>query len=158
MIVDYWLIRKGNFHVPSLFTKEPSSPYTYYKGWNIRAIVAWLCGVAFTVHGVAGNLKPGSVNAASSNMYRLGFLLSLAMGSLVYYVACLIWPVQLYATSAEGPTSFEAMAASEGFFEGESPDTIRGVVIGSGHSGQDSEVGSNRKGVGSESVSEKYDV
>ena len=151
MIVDYWIIRRGNFHVPSMFTKDESSPYTYYKGWNFRAIVAWLCGVAFTVHGVAGNLRPGSVNAASSNMYRLGFLLSLAMGSLVYYVACKIWPPPVYASGVEGPTGFENMADSEGFFEGESPDSIRGVLSGVGQV-------DGQKGSGRESVSEKHDV
>lgn len=40
MIVDYWLIRKGNFHVPSLYVSSPASPYSYYKGWNLRMLAA----------------------------------------------------------------------------------------------------------------------
>ncbi|KAK2001953.1 putative uracil transporter [Colletotrichum falcatum] len=129
MIVDYWILRRGNFHVPSLYTKAESSPYTYYKGWNLRAVVAWLSGVIFTVHGIAGNLDPDSVNQASKNMYKLGFLLSLLMGSLVYYVACLIWPPQVYPTGLDSDVSmgFESMAASEGFLPGEGIETIRGV-------------------------------
>ncbi|KAH8174152.1 hypothetical protein LIA77_05571 [Sarocladium implicatum] len=131
MIVDYWLIRRGNFHVPSLFTKEPSSPYTYYKGWNPRAIVAWIAGVAFTVHGIAGNLDPDAVNDANKNMYRLGFLLSLLMGAGVYYAACLIWPPPVFpAHLGNQSMAFENMADSEGFLYGESPDTIRGIAGG----------------------------
>ncbi|KAF4340516.1 allantoin transport [Fusarium beomiforme] len=131
MIVDYWIIRRGNFHVCSLFTKDPSSPYTYYKGWNLRAIVAWIAGVAFTVHGIAGNLNPNSVNQASKNMYRLGFLLSLLMGMAMYYVLCLIWPPPVYPEgSIDGSMVFEYMADSEGFFYGENTDTIRGIVDG----------------------------
>ncbi|KAJ8110771.1 hypothetical protein OPT61_g6467 [Boeremia exigua] len=127
MIVDYWVVRRGNFHVPSLYILSPTSPYTYYKGWNLRMLAAWVAGVAFTVHGVAGLLDPGSVATASKNMYKLGFLLSFGMGGLVYYILCLIWPVPILPVGAEQQLGFEQMAANEGFFENEGLDTITGV-------------------------------
>lgn len=130
MVADYWLIRKGNFHVPSLYVCSPESPYTYYKGWNLRMLVAWASGVAFTVHGVAGSLNPDSVAAASKNMYKLGFLLSFCMGGLIYYVLCWIWPVQILPLGSERILTFEEMAANEGFFEHESIGTITGVLDG----------------------------
>lgn len=154
MIVDYWVIRRGNFHVPSLFTKDPDAPYTYHNGWNFRAIAAWVAGVAFTVHGIAGNLDPDAVNDSSKNMYRLGFLLSLLMGATVYYAACLIWPLPVYPTTVvDGPMEFEAMAESEGFLERESPDTIRGIIRAVTPEDQD-----GLKGSAQQSVSEKYSV
>lgn len=157
MIVDYWILRRGNFHVPSLYTNACGFPYTYYKGWNLRAVAAWIAGVAFTVHGIAGNLDPNAVNQASKNMYKLGFLLSLSMGALVYYMACLIWPPPVYPSGFESETTsgFEDMAASEGFFPGESVDTIRGVLSAIDGTGV------NRvsvKKIGTESVSEKSPV
>jgi NCS1 family nucleobase:cation symporter-1 len=130
MIVDYWVIRKGNFHVPSLYISNTESPYTYYKGWNLRMLAAWVAGVAFTVHGVAGSLNPKSVSDASKNMYKLGFLLSFCMGGLVYYVLCLIWPVQVLPKGLEQEMGFEQMAANEGFFDHESIGTITGVLEG----------------------------
>ena len=135
MVVDYWLIRHGNFHVPSLYTMDAGAPYTYWHGWNLRAVAAWVAGVAFTVHGVSGALHPDSVNQNSKNMYKLGFLLSFAMGSFVYYVLCLIWPPPIYPQAIPGGEAssdlmrFEHMAASEGFFPGESYDTIKGVLM-----------------------------
>jgi NCS1 family nucleobase:cation symporter-1 len=134
MIVDYWLVRKGNFHVPSLYVTNTEAPYTYYKGWNLRMLPAWVSGVAFTVHGVAGSLSPGSVNAASTNMYRLGFLLSFLMGGLVYYVLSLIWPPKILPGDMDksGKPGFEMLAANEGFFEHESVATITGVLYGQG--------------------------
>ncbi|KAJ5008180.1 hypothetical protein K4K48_006357 [Colletotrichum sp. SAR 10_66] len=154
MIVDYWMLRRGNFHVPSLYTKDAGSPYAYLNGWNLRAIAAWIAGVAFTVHGIAGSLNPNAVNQASKNMYKLGFLLSLTMGALVYYVACLIWPPPIYpeGSESEATMGFEDMASSEGFFAGESVDTIRGVLsaVEGGNVGQ-----VEGKGAGTESVSEK---
>lgn len=130
MIVDYWAVRKGNFHVPSLYVDSPKSPYTYYKGWNLRMLAAWVAGVAFTVHGVAGSLDPDSVSDASKNMYKLGFLLSFLMGALVYYVLCLIWPVPILPEGEERELVFEEMAVNEGFFDHESVATITGVVEG----------------------------
>lgn len=126
MVVDYWLVRRGNLHIPSLYSRDAGTPYTYWKGWNLRAIVAWLAGTAFVIHGVAGALEPSLTNQASKNMYKLGFLLSFLAGSAVYYIACLVFPVPIYPTGRQDmPTTWEYMADSEGFFEGESVDTIR---------------------------------
>ncbi|KAK8108786.1 permease for cytosine/purines- uracil- thiamine- allantoin-domain-containing protein [Apiospora sp. TS-2023a] len=136
MVVDYWLLRRGNLHVPSLYTKEAGTPYAYYHGWNPRAVAAWVAGVAFTVHGIAGSLDPAAVNQASKNMYKLGFLLSFSMGAGVYYVLSLIWSVPVYPSGHnpsdyDGDTeSFEYMARSEGFFPGETVDRIRGILVG----------------------------
>ena len=63
-------------------------------------------------------------------MYKLGFLLSTCMGGLVYYILCLIWPVQILPRGAEQPLAFEQMAANEGFFEHEGIGTITGVLEG----------------------------
>jgi NCS1 family nucleobase:cation symporter-1 len=132
MVVDYWIVRKGNFHVPSLYTKAPGTPYAYFHGWNIRALVAWIAGVAFTVHGIAGSLDKNSVNQASKNMYKLGFLLSFSMGCLVYYVSSLIWKMPVYPENCfpEQGMRFEYMAPSEGFFDKESVDSIVNVLDG----------------------------
>ncbi|KAL4969789.1 nucleobase cation symporter-1 family protein [Aspergillus stella-maris] len=143
MIIDYWIIRKGNFHVPSLYTKDPGSVYSYYHGWNLRSIAAWAGGVAFTVHGIAGSLDPESVGAASKNMYKLGFLLSFAMGCFLYYVFNLVWPVSAVPgeEAVRGGTKlgFEVMARTEGFLEGESVQGIRmgftGVEVREGEKG-----------------------
>jgi NCS1 family nucleobase:cation symporter-1 len=130
MIVDYWLVRRGNFHVPSLYTSSPGSPYLYYKGWNLRMMAAWVAGVAFTVHGVAGSLDPDSVAEASKNMYKLGFILSFLMGGSVYYSLCLIWPVQILPIGTGRQLAFEELAANEGFFDHENVGTITGVLEG----------------------------
>jgi NCS1 family nucleobase:cation symporter-1 len=121
-------VRKGNIHVPSLYVYSPESPYTYYKGWNLRMLAAWIAGVAFVIHGIAGSLDPDSVNQASKNMYKLGFILSFSMGGLVYYILCLIWPVQLLPQEWGRPLVFEELAANEGFFDHENVGTMTGVL------------------------------
>ncbi|RDW56762.1 hypothetical protein BP6252_13985 [Coleophoma cylindrospora] len=130
MVVDYWVVRRGNFHVPSLYVMDPTGPYYYYKGWNLRMLVAWICGVAFTVHGVAGSLRPESVSQASKDMYKLGFILSGSMSGALYYIFCLIWPVAILPASStmQEPLEFEQLAISDGYLEGESVQTITGVI------------------------------
>ncbi|KAL4894278.1 permease for cytosine/purines, uracil, thiamine, allantoin-domain-containing protein [Aspergillus ambiguus] len=134
MVVDYWLIRHGNLHIPSLYSRDPCAPYTYWRGWNLRAIAAWAAGTAFVIHGVAGELDPDMTGQGSKNMYKIGFLLSFFMGSAVYYAGCLLFPTPIYPQGRQDtPKTWEYMADSEGFFHGESPDTIRqgnGTVAG----------------------------
>ncbi|KAF9892145.1 hypothetical protein FE257_002551 [Aspergillus nanangensis] len=127
MVVDYWLVRRGNLHVPSLYSRGPGNPYTYWKGWNLQAIAAWLAGTAFVIHGVAGALNPEMTGQASKNMYKIGFFLSFLMGATVYYVGSLVFPSPIYPEGREDmETRWEYMAESEGFFAGEDVDTIRG--------------------------------
>lgn len=130
MVVDYWISRNGNLHIPSMYAYNPESPYFYYKGWNLRMLAAWVAGVAFTVHGVAGSLDPESVSDVSKNMYKLGFLLSFCMAGVVYYITCLIWPVQTLPHGMHRSLAFEELAINEGFFEHESISTITGVLDG----------------------------
>ncbi|KAF2769609.1 hypothetical protein EJ03DRAFT_241149, partial [Teratosphaeria nubilosa] len=53
-IVDYWLCRCGNVHVPSLYRPDEGSPHYYTKGFNARAYAAWAAGVVLVVSGIAG--------------------------------------------------------------------------------------------------------
>lgn len=134
MIVDYWVVRKGNFHVPSLYVVDAAAPYTYFRGWNLRMVAAWVAGVAFTVHGVAGSLDPRSVGEASKKIYKLGFLLSFFMAGLVYYALSVVFPPRVLPGDMDmvGKPGFEMLAANEGFFEGESVATITGVLESEG--------------------------
>jgi NCS1 family nucleobase:cation symporter-1 len=69
-IVDYWLIRHGNIHVPSLYRASSISPYYYKYGFNPRAYGAWVAGVVSSISGIAGVLKPGTVPQTAVNLYN----------------------------------------------------------------------------------------
>lgn len=44
--VDYWLTN-GNVFISHLYSGDKSNKHYYYhKGWNIQALVAYICGVA----------------------------------------------------------------------------------------------------------------
>lgn len=124
--MDYFVVRKGNVHIPSLYNGHPSSPYWYEGGFNIRAFVSWACGVAIVIHGLAGSFIP-NYNVNSKHLYSLGMLLSFATGAMIYYVLNLIWPVRIYPLDhMDVPQTREYMAATDGFFE---DDTIVGAPV-----------------------------
>ncbi|KAK4627328.1 Allantoin permease [Fulvia fulva] len=117
MIVDYWLSRRGNIHVPSLYRPDSSSPYYYTKGFNPRAYTAWLVGVVLLISGISGAIDPGSISQTAVNVYNCGFVLSFTGAAVMYYVLCRIWPIQLYPRGRhedEGKR-WESMVPTEGF-------------------------------------------
>ncbi|EME82746.1 uncharacterized protein MYCFIDRAFT_80362 [Pseudocercospora fijiensis CIRAD86] len=133
MIVDYWISRRGNLHVPSLYRPESGSPYYYTRGFNIRAYVAWAVGVVLVISGISGAIKPGSVSQTVVNVDNCGFILSFTGAAVTYYILCLIWPVQVYPRGPHENESkeWEVMVPTEGFFSDGSPlpDYIRSNML-----------------------------
>ena len=116
-VVDYWFVRKGNVHIPSVFIGGPKSIYWYKYGINPRAYVAWLIGVVLVVHGVANALHPGSLGIASTHIYYMGIILSSLAGGGSYYIICLIWPPKIMPDHhADEPVVWEGLSKTEGYF------------------------------------------
>ncbi|CAK1356728.1 Allantoin permease [Cercospora beticola] len=118
MIVDYWIARKGNVHVPSLYRPEEGSPYYYTKGFNIRAYIAWAIGVGLVISGISGAISPGSISLTAVRIYNCGFVLSFAAAGVVYWAFCWIWPVEIVPVGrrrGEERMEREEMVLTEGF-------------------------------------------
>jgi nucleobase:cation symporter-1, NCS1 family len=49
LIIDYWVIRKTELDLPSLYLRDGA--YRYSKGWNVPAVVATLAGCAVALLG-----------------------------------------------------------------------------------------------------------
>ncbi|KAL4969928.1 nucleobase cation symporter-1 family protein [Aspergillus stella-maris] len=136
MVVDYYLIRRGNLHIPSLYNPQPETPYFYTSGFNVRAFISWAAAIALVIPGVSGALNPGSIGTAAVRIYDLGFLVSTSVAGVLYYCLCWVWPVRMFSGHYEGREigmGFEGMKASEGFFGDESfvPGYLESSVEGS---------------------------
>lgn len=118
--VDYWLIRNGNIHVPSLYSTSSDSPYFYLEGFNLRAFGSWAAAVLLVLPGVSGNLHSGSIGLAAVRIYNMGFLLSTVTAGVLYYISCQIWPVRVYPPQRDDqPKTWEFLRHTEGFFPGD---------------------------------------
>ena len=87
LIVDYYLIRGTQLDVDQLYLEK--GKYSYNKGWNVAALIAFVIGVAPNV--------PGFLNAAFPNTfpdislifkitYTYAWFVGLALASLIYFV------------------------------------------------------------------------
>ena len=78
LVIDYYLIKRQHIDMNDLFSAEPTGAYYYYKGWNVRALIAFAIGALFSIATV---LIP-----ALTKLEGYGFLLGAALGGIVYWV------------------------------------------------------------------------
>ncbi len=121
MIVDYYIVRKGNLHVPALYDPSKGSLYMFSFGTNFRAVFAWLGGMAMGLPGLIAAYQPKLVGVTATRMYSMAWILTTFMAMFLYAVVCLIFPVRVYpAAFSEIRVKWEFLGPSDGFFDGES--------------------------------------
>ncbi|KAI9641435.1 hypothetical protein NHQ30_010242 [Ciborinia camelliae] len=92
MVCDYYMLTKGNVFVGHLYNgSKTNEHYYYYRGWNVQAIIAYICGVALPFPGFIGTLG-ASVSTSATNLGRLGWILSFSVSFVVYFALCKAWP------------------------------------------------------------------
>ena len=75
LLSDFWLVRKGKgFDVYNMY--KPGGIYWYTGGWNPRAIVAFVIGMAPLVPGLVYSINPqiGGISQGILNLYTLSWL------------------------------------------------------------------------------------
>ncbi|WP_227429419.1 NCS1 family nucleobase:cation symporter-1 [Psychrobacter sp. I-STPA6b] len=78
LVADYYLIKKQQLDVNELFNDSPTGAYYYHKGWNIKAVIAFVLGGIFSIATV---LVP-----ALSQWEGYGFLLGAILGGFFYWI------------------------------------------------------------------------
>ncbi|TGO82803.1 hypothetical protein BPOR_0755g00040 [Botrytis porri] len=92
MVCDYYALTKGNVFIGHLYNgTKANKHYYYFHGWNVQAIIAYICGVALPFPGFVGTLG-ASVSQSATNLGRLGWLLSFSVSFVVYFALCKVWP------------------------------------------------------------------
>jgi NCS1 family nucleobase:cation symporter-1 len=122
IIIDYYITRKGNVHVPSCYNGKKSGLYWFTAGINLCGVAAWLIGTSMGIPGLIGQYQPQIISAAAQNMYRMGWLLTFTTSATLYYALTLFIKPQIFPTGFEStPLEREWLAneGREGFYEGE---------------------------------------
>jgi len=89
MLIDYFVLRRGNLNLIDLFTLSSEGRYYFFHGFNLRAFAAFVIGFLLPLPGFAASFGH-DINIAATHMYSLGWVLSFLMGCLSYYVICLV--------------------------------------------------------------------
>ncbi len=74
-IADYYIVKKRNIDVMALYQGKDGR-YWYQNGWNIKAIIAWVCGFILPT---LGSFGVPALKWVSANGYIVGFVIGLAV-------------------------------------------------------------------------------
>lgn len=84
MMVDYYLIAKGEVNVPALY--QENGEYRYQGGWNINALIAAAIGALFS------SILPNFTSVLPDWWGVYGWFFGVAIGGGTYYVLRLLRP------------------------------------------------------------------
>ncbi|WWD03446.1 hypothetical protein V865_001498 [Kwoniella europaea PYCC6329] len=93
MLVDYFLVRKGNLDIGALYDGSSDSKYFYTFGTNWRSIVAFIVGFVVPLPGFIGSFGTVTVSQGAMRLFYLGWELSFVFGGITYWVLCLVFKV-----------------------------------------------------------------
>lgn len=88
---DYFW-RKGNLHVPSLYTNAPGSAYRYSYGTHWRAMAAFVLSIFPTLPGFAGTFPGNKVALGWTHLYYISWLYCIVSSSLIYLFFLVVVP------------------------------------------------------------------
>lgn len=148
VLTDYYVVKRGNIHVPSLFRPAPGSLYYYTKGWNLKALGCWVCAATFGIPGLVGSYHPTWVGAAATKIYEMGWIITFFSASAFYYAVNMLLSAQVHPdgySETVSSKSFESYAATDGYLDGDALVefpvlSVHDGLVGSGDSTASQEV------------------
>lgn len=93
IVVDYWGCRRRRLSVRALYKMHGTHKYS--KGVNFRAVVAFVCGIAPNMPGLAAVTGQKGVPTGARYLYSLSWLVSIVISGVVYWVLFLVWPFEV---------------------------------------------------------------
>ncbi|SJL13241.1 uncharacterized protein ARMOST_16680 [Armillaria ostoyae] len=94
VIIDYFLVHKGNLQLAGLFTGLRDGPYYYTWGVNWRAIIAFIAGTGIPFPGFVQSFGSVAIGEVAEEMFDFGWLASFGIGAIIYWVLCRVFPVE----------------------------------------------------------------
>ncbi|EIW67353.1 hypothetical protein TREMEDRAFT_33665 [Tremella mesenterica DSM 1558] len=130
MIADYYVVRRGNIHVPSLYDFTPGSVYMPKpNGFQLKGLLTWLVTIIIGIPGLAASY---GTTLAAAHIYNTGFLLCFCAAFIVYSVVMLILPEKIFPDERKDESSFTwewLGRTGDGYYPGEPEITFgRGVL------------------------------
>jgi len=92
MIADFWILRQRHLNLSSLY-RHPDI-YSFWHGFNIRAFVAFVCGVAPNLAGLAKATGQTGVPKGASYVYSLSWVVGTVVAFLVYWGLGSVWRME----------------------------------------------------------------
>lgn len=90
---DYFFVRQQKLKLWDLYHATEESVYWYTKGFNWRAIVAWICGFVPGITGVA-SVNPATTGLPSGaiKVFQISFIIGYPIAFIIYYGLSYFFP------------------------------------------------------------------
>lgn len=90
MAVDFYILRGRRLDLPGLYKVD--GPYRYYKGFNIPCFIAYLCGLAPNLPGLAWVCGNTNIPTGAIYLYSFSYVPGTCVAMAVYYGLCKLFP------------------------------------------------------------------
>ena len=84
MMVDYFVVRRGELNLDALYSSDPAGEYWYAGGWNPAALTALAAGLLPTLPGLYGMLTGTAVAPAWRTLYSAGWFVGCGVAAAAY--------------------------------------------------------------------------
>ncbi|KAK6200683.1 hypothetical protein LQW54_009644 [Pestalotiopsis sp. IQ-011] len=92
VVSDYFMVRRGEYHVGDLYLGDSRSAYWYTHGFNFRGFAAWILGMAPLLPGFARAVQGTSSNNGWDHIYQIAYFYGFVTSFTTYYVLYLVFP------------------------------------------------------------------
>lgn len=83
LCADYWLVHKQHIDVPALY--DPLGRYSYFRGWNWRALLTMLVSVSPNLPGLAYSINnKSSISEGAKHLYSFDWLFGFTSSVFLY--------------------------------------------------------------------------
>lgn len=93
IVTDFWICRRRALDVRALYKKHGVHHFT--AGFNIRAFIAFVCGIAPNMPGLAAACGAKGVPNGAKHLYSLSWLVSTLVAGTVYWLSYKIQPFEV---------------------------------------------------------------
>ncbi|KAF9477400.1 hypothetical protein BDN70DRAFT_779113, partial [Pholiota conissans] len=90
-----FIVRKGNYHVPSMYNYGKECIYMYTRGYNWRGFAAWAVSFCIVFPGLVAAYVPDKMSIAPNRIYGMGWLIGVVVSMFFYIVLNKLCPVSL---------------------------------------------------------------
>lgn len=97
LLCQYFIVSRGYLIIPDLFTSASTGAYHYSKGWNYRAYIAYIIGIAPNFYGFLGVFGV-HVTTPATRMYYFAYPMGLVLSFGSYWALNVIDPPKQYET------------------------------------------------------------
>lgn len=90
LICNYYIVARGYFKVPDLYTSSKSGVYYFNHGWNFRAYIAYVLGICPNFAGFLGNMgvpMPLGITRLYYFAYPIGIIVSFG----TFWLCNILW-------------------------------------------------------------------